>query len=191
MRGGDKEKMNFHRHKSKLLWFIVTIAVLAGAAGIFQYNITKDKRTVAECLQNENMVMIIERYDTTEYIFAEPLVYGADEAYFPNAFSAAKVMSQENFKPLSTEDKDTLLAYLKNVQYRLKRNNERSSGMSKIADTYWIYITTFKDSGESDAWLYFSLSKDMKASFIDSPQISRFIGLDEDFSAYLENLFTE
>ena len=90
------------------------------------------------------MVMIIERYDTTEYIFAEPLVYGADEAYFPNAFSAAKVMSQENFKPLSTEDKDTLLAYLKNVQYRLKRNNERSSGMSKIADTYWIYITTFK-----------------------------------------------
>lgn len=183
--------MNFHRHKSKLLWFIVTIAVLAGAAGIFQYNITKDKRTVAECLQNENMVMIIERYDTTEYIFAEPLVYGADEAYFPNAFSAAKVMSQENFKPLSTEDKDTLLAYLKNLQYRLKRNNERSSGMSKIADTYWIYITTFKDSGESDAWLYFSLSKDMKASFIDSPQISRFIGLDEDFSAYLENLFTE
>ena len=84
-----------------------------------------------------------------------------------------------------------MLAYLKNVQYRLKRNNERSSGMSKIADTYWIYITTFKDSGESDAWLYFSLSKDMKASFIDSPQISRFIGLDEDFSAYLENLFTE
>lgn len=75
--------MNFHRHKSKLLWFIVTIAVLAGVAGIFQYNITKDKRTVAECLQNENMVMIIERYDTTEYIFAEPLVYGADEAYFP------------------------------------------------------------------------------------------------------------
>lgn len=63
---------------------------------------------------------------------------------FHNAFSAAKVMSQENFKPLSTEDKDTLLAYLKNVQYRLKRNNERSSGMSKIADTYWIYITTFK-----------------------------------------------
>ena len=58
--------MNFHRHKSKLLWFIVTIAVLAGAAGIFQYNITQDKRTVAECLQNENMVMIIERYDTTE-----------------------------------------------------------------------------------------------------------------------------
>ena len=84
--------MNFHRHKSKLLWFIVTIAVLAGAAGIFQYNITQDKRTVAECLQNENMVMIIERYDTTEYIFAEPLVYGADEAYFPNAFSAAKVL---------------------------------------------------------------------------------------------------
>lgn len=182
--------MKKHLSKKSMVAALGLILILSWAL-IYFIGCQRDKAIINEYLTSENTVLILEHYDIDNYSKDIPLVYGADSAYFKEALAAVKAV-QEQFYPLSEQEREQIIAYLHDIQYRLQWNNERTKrGMSDKADTYWIYLTTFTDKEPFGAGIYVTVSEDMLVSHIEAPEVNRYIGVPKEFLAYLNELFAQ
>lgn len=187
------EKLTIFLRKHKKLSALAIAAVLGCCIfGVYEYReCAQDKQTVAGYLKGDDLIMIIEHYDIENYKTEPLMVYGADEPYFREAFSAMRVKS-DDFYRLSEQEKEQIIDYLANLQYRWKWDSKRThSGMSPSADTYWFYITPFQENGEDGGSIYFTLSEDMRVSHVDASKVSRYVGAEAEFLNYLDELLAD